>query len=70
MTFTEKAKAFNHLVIVWQSDTEKVRVMFQEQISICQRLPVEHPQLELATEKLHEINHLLKYKLNNPPKYK
>ena len=70
MTFTEKAKAFNHLVIAWQSDTEKVRVAFQEQVRICQTLPVEHPQLELATDQLHEYSHLLKFKLNNPPKYK
>jgi hypothetical protein len=70
MTFTEKAKAFNHLVIAWQSDTEKVRVMFQEQVSICQRLPVEHHRIEFETGILIEINLLLKYKLNNPPKYK
>lgn len=70
MTFTEKAKGFNQLVIEWQAETEKVRVAFQEQIRICQRLPVEHPQLELETNKLHEYSHLLKFKLNNPPKYK
>jgi hypothetical protein len=70
MTFTEKAKAFNHLVIAWQSDTEKVRVKFQEQVRICQQLPVEHPQLELEIGILHEVSHLLKFKLNNPPKYK
>jgi len=70
MTFTEKAKAFNHLVIDWQSETEKVRVAFQEQILICQKMPVEHPALELAIDKLHEISHILKFKLNNPPKYK
>lgn len=70
MTFPEKAKAFNNAVEQWLNDCEKHRKEFESCVSILQRLKPDHPQYELAEVELYASSEILKFKLNNPPKYK